>query len=207
MFAGIDLGQRRIHVVVLDEELRLSKGLVMDVSDLEGLPLVLSGSEVVAIDAPERLSREPHAEDGILSPKFRAARCAEIALGRSQGIWVPWVTPSTETECPDWMRVGFQVFELARSADRRVVEVYPHAAFRTLAGGAVPSKSTANGLFARAQLLQHSGVGVDGLEMWSHDSLDACIAAVVARHVAEGAAEAVGCGHDDSAIWLPRPPA
>lgn len=177
---------------------------MLDVSDLEGLPLVLSRSEVVAIDAPERVSGTPHAGDESLAPKFRVARCAEIALGRGHGIWVPWVTPAAEAVCPGWMRVGFKVFELARRPGRRVVEVYPYAAFRTLAGGAIPSKSTANGVFARAQLLQQVGVVADGLEMWSHDSLDACVAAVVARHVADGTAEAVGCGHDDSFIWLPR---
>jgi hypothetical protein len=37
MFVGIDLGQRRLHIVILDARLRLSEGLVMDVADLEGV--------------------------------------------------------------------------------------------------------------------------------------------------------------------------
>lgn len=205
MYAGIDLGQRRLHIVVLNADLSLRESLVMDVSDLEGLPLVVSGCEVIAIDAPEALSTTPHAGDDMLSPKFRLARCAEIALGLEHKVWVPWVTPASEELCQPWMLLGFQVFDLVRRDGRRVVEVYPHGAFRRLAGGGVPSKSTAAGLFARAQLLRHAGLGVDGLEMWSHDSLDAAVAAIVARHVGGGSAQAVGCGHDDSVIWLPRP--
>lgn len=205
MYAGIDLGQRRIHVVVVDPHLSLKETIVMDVSDLEGLPLVVAGCEVIAIDAPESLSTTPHSGDDTLSPKFRAARCAEIALGRRHKIWVPWVTPSSKELCPQWMQVGFQVYERVMRPGRRVVEVYPHAAFRTLAGGPIPPKSSAYGLFARSDLLRHAGLRVGGLEMWSHDSLDAAVAALVALHVGEGTAEAVGCGHDGSTIWLPAP--
>ncbi len=39
--------------------------------------------------------------------------------------------------------------------------------------------------------------------MWSHDSLDALMAALIARDRTEGRAEMVTCGHDESAIWLP----
>lgn len=204
MYAGIDLGQRRLHVVVLDADFTLEQAAVIDVADLAGLPRVVSDCEVVAIDAPEALSTAPHAGDGALSPKFRVARCAEIALGREHKIWVPWVTPALEDLCAPWMLLGFRVFELLRQEGRRVVEVYPHGAFRRLAGGGLPSKATASGLVARAQLLRRAGCGLPGLEMWSHDSLDAAVAAVVARDVEAGCAEAVGCGHDGSAIWLPQ---
>ena len=53
------------------------------------------------------------------------------------------------------------------------------------------------------RLLQNRGVAIEGLEMWSHDSLDALLAALVAHDVAQGTAVKVGCGHDASAIWLP----
>ncbi len=204
MFVGIDLGQRRIHLVALDHSLRLANALVMDVADIEGLPLVLHGARVVAIDAPEALSTAPHTDDESLSPKFRTARCAEIALGREKRIWVPWVTPSADQVCPPWMTVGFQVFELARGTCERVIEVFPHAGFRTLTGGKVPSKLTAAGLVARAQLLEAADVKIEALKMWSHDSLDACLAALIAQQADIGEAEAVSCGHDHSAIWLPR---
>lgn len=205
MFVGIDLGSHRIHVVALNDSLGLANAWVMDVADIEGLPLMLTGARVVAIDAPESLSTAPHADDGTLSRKFRSARCAEIALGRERAIWVPWVTPTKDQPCPGWMKVGFQVFELARRVCDRVIEVFPHAGFRTLAGGKVPSKQTAAGLVARAQLLEKAGVKIEGLEMWSHDSLDACLAALIGQQADAGMAETVTCAHDGSAMWLPRP--
>lgn len=157
---------------------------------------------MVAIDTLEEPSTAPHAGDETLSPKFRTARCAEIALGRERAIWVPWVTPTELDVCPGWMKVGFEVFAGARETGARVVEVFPHAGFRTLAGAKVPSKLTAAGLLARAELLRRAGVSVDGLDM-SHDSLDACLAALIARQVGTGVADRVSCGHDGSAIWLP----
>jgi predicted nuclease with RNAse H fold len=42
------------------------------------------------------------------------------------------------------------------------------------------------------------------LEMWSHDGLDALLAALTAARCAEGVAVEVTCGHDGSAIWLPE---
>jgi hypothetical protein len=82
--------------------------------------------------------------------------------------------------------------------------VYPHAAFRVLAGRRrLPSKLTPEGVNARVEILR--AAGVDGgafVSMWSHDALDATVAAVV---VADPQAVAVTCGHDGSAIWLPSP--
>ncbi|HEV2756769.1 MAG TPA: DUF429 domain-containing protein [Actinomycetota bacterium] len=203
MFVGIDLGQRRVHVVALDEQLRLQTATVVDVADLESLRSCLKDAEVVAIDAPEALSTAPHAYDESLSRKFRSARCAEIALGREHRIWVPWVTPTIDQVLPLWMDVGFQVFDLTRSCDAEAVEVFPHAGFRVLAGSRIPSKLSAGGLRVRAELLRERGVVIEALEMWSHDSLDAALAALIARDVAQSRATRVGCGHDASAIHLP----
>jgi hypothetical protein len=41
--------------------------------------------------------------------------------------------------------------------------------------------------------------------LWSHDALDATVAALLALQATEGTAVAVGCGHDNSAIWIPQP--
>lgn len=101
------------------------------------------------------------------------------------------------------MKVGFEVFARARETGARAVEVFPHAGFRTLAGAKIPSKLTAAGLLARAELLRRAGVSVEGLDMSSHDSRDACLAALIARQVGTGVADRVSCGHDGSAIWLP----
>ncbi|MDQ3913825.1 MAG: DUF429 domain-containing protein [Actinomycetota bacterium] len=203
MYVGIDLGQRRLHLVALDQDLRLVDARVSDVTELRSLREDLQQAQVVAIDAPEALSTAPHDDAESLSLKFRSARCAEIALGREHRIWVPWVTPTIDQPLARWMDIGFQVFGLARSCGVEAVEIFPHAGFRILAGGRIPSKLTAEGLRVRAQLLRDRGVAIGALEMWSHDSLDAALAALVAHDVAQGTAVSVGCGHDGSTIWLP----
>ena len=197
---GVPLATRS---AIAEAELRLTFATLVDVADLESLRPHLELAEIVAIDAPEALSTTPHAGDDSLSPKFRPARCAEIALGRELRIWVPWVTPTAAQPLPPWMDVGFRVFELAKASGAQVVEVFPHAGFRILAGGKVPSKQAAEGLRVRAGLLRERGVAIEALEMWSHDSLDALLAALVAYDVGQERAVRVGCGHDDSAIWLP----
>jgi predicted nuclease with RNAse H fold len=201
-FHGIDLGAKRIHVVSVDPDLNLGPTFVIDATDLSELETVLRGATVVAIDAPAALSMAPHADDETLSAKFRTARCAEIALGRERGIWVPWVTPTAEQILPGWMAKGFEVFELAQRLCPDVIEVYPHAGFRTLAGSRLPSKQSAAGLRARVDLLRDAGLDVPALEMWSHDSLDAAVAALIAYRKSQGSAASVGCGHDDSSIWF-----
>ncbi len=203
LYVGIDLGQRRIHLVALDDRLRLAAASVVDALELESVKGLLERADVVAIDAPQKLSTAPHAADATLSPKFCSARCAEIALGREHRIWVPWVTPTIEHPLPPWMQVGFDVFELAKSCGVRTIEVFPYAGFRILGGGRIASKQTAEGLRLRAELLRAGGLKVEALEMWSHDSLDAALAALIAYEAGHGSAIRVGCGHDDSAIWLP----
>lgn len=166
-------------------------------------------ADCVAIDAPAHLSTELHAGDLTLSPKFQRARCAEIALGQAHGYWVPWVTPTELPADPSWIRTGLQLYAaLTRAGARSLIEVFPYAGFRHLTKPAhLAKKSSAAGLKQRAAALYAAGVRGDYLEMWSHDSLDATLAALVALHHMEGTAEAVSCGHDASAIWLPGPTA
>lgn len=202
-FFGIDLGTKRVHVVSVDDQLNLGAVFVFDASQLDDLKGFLEGASVIAIDAPATLSTAPHLDDLTLPPKFRTARCAEIALAREHGIWVPWVTPTREQPLPGWMAKGFEVFELAKKVCPDVIEVYPHAGFRALAAGTLPSKQTAEGLRMRSMLLQSAGMEIHGLELWSHDSLDAAVAALTAHRKSQGTASAVGCGHDDSEIWIP----
>jgi hypothetical protein len=102
------------------------------------------------------------------------------------------------------METGFRAFAEFRTTEAEVIEVYPHAAFREVAGR-LPPKRTAAGLKARVNALKARGVTQGSLDMWSHDGLDALMAAVVARDRAYGRAVDVHCGHDDSAIWLPAP--
>ncbi|HVM10550.1 MAG TPA: hypothetical protein VM345_18975 [Acidimicrobiales bacterium] len=200
--AGIDVGGDRLHVVVVDDEARVVHAVVARPDDTASVVDLLLGADAqrVAIDSPDAPSTLPHAGDVDLSPKFRQARCGEIALGRQQRLWVSWVTPN-EGPFPRWMEAGFAMFEAVRDAGIDAIEVYPHAVYRVLAGARLPSKLGAAGIAARAQVLRAAGIdGGPHLEMWSHDGLDAAAAAYVA---ADLDAVAVTCGHDGSAIWIP----
>ena len=177
---------------------------VLDADDVDAAVAWVrsTGAARVAVDAPSALSTSPHADDVALGRKFRAARCGEVALGREAGVWVPWVSPPVGA--PDvarWIAVGLAHCDALAVAGIDAVETFPHAAFRRLAGGQrVPAKSSAEGLAARAALLAGAGVGEPSLPLWSHDGLDACVAALVAS---SPASEEITCGHDGSAIWLP----
>ena len=104
------------------------------------------------------------------------------------------------------MRVGFAAWATCRAAGREPLEVYPAGAFRVLAGTRVPSKATPEGLAARRQLLATEITPPPGFAMWSHDGVDAAVAAVTAAHRARG--DATGYGHaaagcDPTAVWMP----
>jgi predicted nuclease with RNAse H fold len=206
-FAGIDVGERRVHCALVDPGGRILECRSLMTGDSRGLLSLCSGAWVVAIDAPEAPSRRPHADRTDLAPKFRGARCAEIELGRGHGSWVPWVAP-VGPPFPGWMEVGFGLYRtLGGLNGTELLEVYPHAAFRELAGGRRPArKRTPAGRRERAELLSRAGLRGDALaNELSHDLLDALVAAFIALDRSRGRARRVGCGHDDSAIWLPGP--
>jgi predicted nuclease with RNAse H fold len=199
---GIDVGARRLHAVALDGGAAILGVAVFDSADVDELVGWASGAENVAIDSPDRWSTGPHSSEPELSPKFRTARCAEIALGRKHRIWVPWTTPMEPV--PGWIRVGIDLFTALRAKGQEPVEVFPYAIFRVLAGGRrLPPKRTSAGARLRLELLEQAGVSGARLDRWSHDALDAAAAAVVALHRGLGTARPVTCGHDGSAIWLP----
>lgn len=204
---GIDVGASRVHLVALRGG-RVVAADVLAADDVAGvLALVRSvGAGRVAVDAPSALSPLAHAGDTALAPKFRAARCGEIALGREAGVWVPWVSPPADRSAPvaGWIEVGLALFAALAGAGVEAVETYPHAVFRALAGGArVPAKSSPEGLVRRVELLRAAGVDEPTLPLWGHDGLDAGAAALVA---ASPEPRVLSCGHDGSSIWLPPSP-
>jgi predicted nuclease with RNAse H fold len=207
-FVGIDVGARTLHCAAVGERGGLVERAALPALDRRALADWCDGAAVIAIDAPETPSRAPHRNRAELSPKFRTARCAEIELGRRHGTWVPWVPPQGPP-FPGWMQAGFDAFDsLRRPGAPDVIEVYPFAGFRILAGGRrLAKKQTAAGRAERAALLARAGVTGAAVGDHSHDELDALLAAVVARDHARDAATAATCGHDGSAIWLPDRPA
>jgi len=209
--AGIDLGASMIHAVTLTATNGASARVVaahtFESSDLRGVVGMATDVDRIAIDAPDQLSTAPHRGDGSLTPKFRSARCGEIALGEREGIWVPWVTPVDPSLVPGWIQVGFNTWAALREAGHEPLEVYPAGVFRVLAGKVPPKKGTHAGSLARIALLEPHVELPEGIEMWTHDGLDALAAALVARWSLDGRARHVGheaSGCDSSAIWLPN---
>ena len=102
------------------------------------------------------------------------------------------------------MEVGFSVWSLLRDLDP--MEVYPHACFHRLNGNIrPPSKRTAAGRMVRLGLLRARLVLPPGGDRWSHDVLDAAVAALVA---AQGRRQAEQVPHecpdyDGSELWVP----
>jgi hypothetical protein len=189
-----------VHALALDG-IHVVGGDVFPADDVDAVVAWVGAVARVAIDAPSALSPLAHADDETLAPKFRAARCGEIALGRDVGIWVPWVSPAEGDEVAPWIDVGLALFAAFADAGVDAVETFPHAVFRRLNGGArIAPKSSAAGRVQRIGLLRAAGVREATLPLWDHDGLDALAAALVA---ADPAAEAITCGHDGSAIWLP----
>lgn len=202
-------GGARLHVVVLDDSAQIVEAHIWAASETSAAAESLVSCDVVAIDSPDRWSPGMLPEHAHRSPKFAGARCAEFALGQSFGIWVPWVTPPeplpnhhTYTRY-EWMRRGMELF--ARLDGKpEAIEVYPHSIYCALAGTrTLRSKSTLRGVKRRVELVRGRGITERDLEMWSHDSLDALAAAVVALDRQRGMGREVTCGHDGSAMWLP----
>jgi predicted nuclease with RNAse H fold len=198
-----------LHVVWLDPSGRLSDSDVFDGEDVETLAERCASALAVAVDAPDRPSTGAHADDTQVGKKFRTGRCAEVSLGRQKGHWVPWTTPP-EPVPVGWISVGIAVHKTLSEQGQRVIEVYPHAAFRELARSeSLPKKTTRAGVSRRVEILRAVGIDDPHLEMWSHDSIDAAVAAYVALQAHTGKAERVTCPEQDhkndgSAIWLPR---
>ena len=201
VYVGIDVGAAWLHLVALDETASVVEHDVFAADDLEGVVGWAGGAEEIAIDSPDGWSTCPHGDDDSLSPKFRTARCAEIGLGRGHGIYVPWTTPPHRL-AGSWMDAGIAQFSALRQAGHSPIECYPYAAFRRLAGSPLPAKRSPAGRVRRRQLLREAGV-VGELSTWSHDSLDAAVAALVAWLRQRGGTEPATCGHDGTAIWLP----
>ena len=65
-------------------------------------------------------------------------------------------------------------------------------------------KASVGGARQRIDALRAAGLRIgEDVELWSHDSIDAALAALIALQRSHGTAVPVSCGHDGSVIWLP----
>jgi hypothetical protein len=108
LYIGADVGARKIHLVAVDRRLCVAGTALFAGDDVADAAEWSRDAALVAVDAPAELSEEPHRGEDGLSPKFRRARCAEIAPGAELGIWVPWVAPPSEP--PAWMETGLAFY-------------------------------------------------------------------------------------------------
>jgi predicted nuclease with RNAse H fold len=211
-YVGVDVGASAFHGVSIDGSGHVLTGAVFATDEVAELVEWAAGARVIAIDAPDRPSQGAHATDLAVAPKFRAGRCAEVALGLQHRYWVPWITPA-EPPPGSWISAGIALHQTLRAQTRaEVIEVFPYAGFRQLAGDQrLAKKTTLAGSRTRTWLLRSAGLNEERLELWSHDSLDAAMAALIAADRGRDAAVRVecdttaGCKRDGSVIWLPDP--
>lgn len=207
---GIDPGSKILDAVVLEATGHVLR--VVDVTIL--LPLeerrltdLCSGAAAIAIDAPSDLSTALHASEAALPGKFRTARCGEIALRADRGCSVQFATPTDLAAASSWMQEGFRLWQRLRDRGHVPIEVYPYGAFTALAGRRLPKKQTAEGAGARVDVLARYIELPASAGRWSHDTIDAAVAALMAAWCATDgpvmAARHDHEGEDGSAIWMP----
>ena len=211
-WVGIDLGASRIDVVTITagpDASRVVRAATYDAAEIDTVVDAVRDAAAIALDAPAELSTAPHRDDLQVNPKFRVARCGEIALGQEARIWVPWVTPPDPSLASPWMHLGFRLWSQLRDAGHEPFEVYPAGVFRALAGERLPKKTTREGQQARIGVLAAHVELPAMVAMWTHDGLDALAAALTAHRAETGTARRYahdGPACDRSAVWLPFGP-
>jgi len=210
---GIDVGADAAWLVALElgaDRLAIAGAMLSNPVDLSRIEAFCRDS-AVAIDAPAAPSLQAHLLDSRVSPKFRPGRCSEVALSMA-GIAVQFVTPPDDgTPIAPWMRTGFEIWSALGAIGLAPVETYPHGVFWRLAGRPLFHKQRPSGTAARLEALAPHLALSDGVQMWSHDGIDALAAALVAALTVSGRADRIDCSgdgdwpvHDGSAIFLPQ---
>lgn len=149
-FIGIDptAGEKPFVYAAIDRDLKL---LALGKGDIDDTIAFAAGQRhaLVAVSAPRQpnigLMKDEEFRNSI-SPRpnpgrWENFRYAEFIL-RQHYIHIPQ-TPSSKNDCPNWMRMGFLVFNRLSSigyqqyhagafGERMLMEVYPHASYTVL---------------------------------------------------------------------------
>jgi len=169
-FIGIDptAGMKPFTYAALDQDLSL---LALGQGDIDEVLAFTAGQSAafVAICAPRapnrRTMERPEVRERLSPPprpgRWSNFRQAEYEL-RMHNINIPQ-TPSKESECPQWMRMGFALFQRLEGlnycpyphedAPRQYLEVYPHACYTVLLGRIPFAKYTLEGRLQRQLVL------------------------------------------------------
>ena len=238
-FIGIDptAGHKPFSYAALDNDLHLTtlaKGTLDEVLEF----MAGQSQAMAAVCAPrrpsQRLMGKPQVRDSLSPPprpgRFLDFRVAEYQL-RQHGISCV-KTPADEKACPNWMKMGFSLYQRlermgyhpfpARKHALQWLEVYPHASFCTLLGRAPLPKHTLEGRVQRQLVLQRNKVSlpdpvelVRGVsarlllegawppdELYSQGELDALVAAFTAWQAANHPDQITPLGDDAEGLVI-----
>lgn len=170
-YLGIDptAGEKPFTYAALDEDRRL---LALGHGGLEAMAAYAGGQRacLAAVCAPRRLNqglmRDEEVRRSLTPPphpgRWENFRLADYQLRRRQ-VSSPQ-TPSDAGDCPNWMLMGFRLYHQletagycdypADSAERQMIEVYPHACYHELLGVTPLPKHTLEGRMQRQLLLR-----------------------------------------------------
>lgn len=233
-FIGIDpsAGKRLIVYAALDGELRL---LAIGKGNIDQVLAFLGGHHhaIAGVCAPRQpgigLMADQQVRDQLRPPpkpgRWLKYRVVEYQL-RVHRIST-YRTPSTEKNCPTWMRVGFNLYRRmealgfipfnAGESLCHSMEVYPHASYTVLLGLAPFPKNSLEGRLQRQLVLYEQGINVpdpirffeeitryrlmNGIlpdeNLYSARELDALVAAFTAWMAAMRPNQVVTLGHPD----------
>jgi predicted nuclease with RNAse H fold len=212
---GIDVGVRRgLDLAVLDEDLtpttsKLHVELGAGRISIPGLGPVIeeTAPDIVAIDSPPGWATR-----GRSRQTERELRPFGI-----QSYGTPTADRGTDHDFYGWMRVGFEVFQVAEACGyprygrglthRTAIEVFPHATAVVLAR-CLPPPGARNKRGWRTKVLE--AAGVDASALVSLDHVDATLAALTGLYASAGRATALGDPSEGVIVLptrqLPPPP-
>jgi hypothetical protein len=182
-YIGIDptAGRKPFAYAALDDDLHLT---TLGSGSLDEVLAFMAGQAqaMVAVCAPRRpslgLMKHPRVRDSLSPPprpgRWMDFRVAEYQL-RQHGISC-YKTPTDEKACPNWMKMGFQLYQRlermgyhafpARGHTFQLLEVYPHASYCALLGRVPLPKHTLEGRMQRQLLLQQIRLNIpDPMEL------------------------------------------
>jgi hypothetical protein len=176
-YIGIDptAGKHPISYAALDGDLKL---LALGQGDIDEVIAYTAGQQqaIVAVCSPRRpnqgfMKLEEFREK--LSPapapgRWLNFRLVEFLL-RQHNLHIPR-TPGGDEDIPNWMKVGFIIFERIaeigytceslQNSDRISIEVYPHASFTVLLGMTPFNKLTLEGRLQRQLVLFEANIQI-----------------------------------------------
>lgn len=238
-YIGIDptAGRKPFSYAALDNQLRLT---ALGHASLDEVLTFMAGQSqaIAAVCAPRRPSQHlmgrPQVRDTLSPPphpgRYLDFRVAEYQL-RQHGISCV-KTPADEDACPNWMKMGFSLYQRlermgyfsfpARGHELQWIEVYPHASYACLLGRVPLSKTTLEGRIQRQMALCQQRMSlpdpVDLLkdvtpecllegtwpidELYQPGELDALVAAFTAWQAANHPDQITALGEDSEGLII-----